>query len=183
MIEVLVSLVIIALGLLGLIGLQAYAHQAELESYQRAQALILLNDMVDRINLNRAGARCYAITDATTGAPYVGTNGAGHFGFTPCAVPSVLSLDARDKADSDLSLLDSQLQGAAEQLSGTSVGAMNGARGCISYDSASDQYTVEVAWQGMGSTLAPSRNCGRNLYGNETLRRVVWTTVKIAKLN
>src|SRR4051812_34767512 len=62
MIEVLVSLFIVTLGLLGLAALQAKAQQAELESYQRAQALVLVQDMVDRINANRKTAGCYAFT-------------------------------------------------------------------------------------------------------------------------
>ena len=56
------SLVIAVLGLLGLVGMQAFAHQAELESYQRAQALILLNGIVEKIASNRASAGCYAFT-------------------------------------------------------------------------------------------------------------------------
>src|SRR5512135_2667124 len=56
MIEVLITLVVLALGLIGVIGLQARGQQAELESYQRGQGLALLQDMVDRINTNRAGA-------------------------------------------------------------------------------------------------------------------------------
>ncbi|MDP2155736.1 MAG: type IV pilus modification protein PilV, partial [Sulfuricella sp.] len=53
MIEVLVSLFILLTGLLGLAGLLARSQQAEMESYQRAQALVLLQDMVARINANR----------------------------------------------------------------------------------------------------------------------------------
>jgi len=56
MIEVLVTLFVLALGLIGVIGLQARGQQAELESYQRGQALVLLQDMVDRMNANRADA-------------------------------------------------------------------------------------------------------------------------------
>ena len=47
MIEVLVSLLVITFGLLGLAGLQTRMQQAEFESYQRSQALVLLYDMVD----------------------------------------------------------------------------------------------------------------------------------------
>ena len=56
MIEVLITLIVLALGLIGVIGLQARGQQAELESYQRGQALALLQDMVDRINTDRAAA-------------------------------------------------------------------------------------------------------------------------------
>jgi len=41
LIEILVTLFILAIGLLGLAGMQALAQKTELESYQRAQALIL----------------------------------------------------------------------------------------------------------------------------------------------
>jgi type IV pilus assembly protein PilV len=57
MMEVLITMFVLVIGLLGLAGLQARAHQAETESYQRVQALVLLRDMADRINANRARPR------------------------------------------------------------------------------------------------------------------------------
>ncbi len=62
MIELLVTLFVIAFGLLGLASLQVRIHQAEFEAYNRAQALVLLDAVVNRINANRATAPCYAIT-------------------------------------------------------------------------------------------------------------------------
>ena len=59
MIEVLVSLLIIVFGLLGLAGLHVRIQQSEFESYQRAQALVLLQDMVERIHLHRVAATCF----------------------------------------------------------------------------------------------------------------------------
>ena len=50
MLEVMISMFILATGLFGLIGVQLMAHKSELDSYQRAQALVLLTDIVDRIN-------------------------------------------------------------------------------------------------------------------------------------
>ena len=61
--------------------------------------------------------------------------------------------------------------------------AMLGARGCVSYDSTTLTYTVVVTWQGMSDTFAPVVNCANNLYGAETKRRAVWTTLKIATLS
>ncbi len=70
MTEVLVTLIIVMVGLLGIAGLQAKAQVAELESYQRAQALIILSDIVDRMNVNREAVACFAITtDTTNGTP------------------------------------------------------------------------------------------------------------------
>ena len=66
-------MVILLVGLLGLAALMTSSQKAESESYQRAQALLLLQDMVERINANRAVAACYAITtDPSAGTPYLG---------------------------------------------------------------------------------------------------------------
>jgi type IV pilus assembly protein PilV len=59
LIEVLISLVVIAIGLLGLAALQGKAQKAELESYQRSQALILLQDVAGRLRANRNGKNGY----------------------------------------------------------------------------------------------------------------------------
>src|SRR3954466_175350 len=67
LIEVLVALVVLLLGLLGVVGLQAKAHHAELESYQRAQALVLLEDISDRLNTNRKDAYAKRYAGATAG--------------------------------------------------------------------------------------------------------------------
>ena len=53
LIEVLVTLVILMIGLLGLVGLLVQSQRSQVESYQRVQALVLLEDMASRINTNR----------------------------------------------------------------------------------------------------------------------------------
>jgi type IV pilus assembly protein PilV len=183
MIEVLVAIVIIAFGLLGLMGTQAVSHQAERESYQRAQALILLNDMVERINSNRDSAACYAVTNAAIGTPYLGTSTGGGYLGTPDCTSGFVNVQTKDLADSGMTEWDLALQGASEaSSSGAAIGAMTDARGCVSYDAATQTYTVAVAWQGATDTFTPVVNCGNGLYGAETKRRVVWTTLKIANL-
>ena len=82
LLEVLVTLVIVSMGLLGLAGLKARAHVAELEAYQRAQALVLMSDMVERVRLSRVNGSCFAITTAASGSPFYGTSSAA---FTNCA--------------------------------------------------------------------------------------------------
>ena len=67
MVEVLVTMFILLTGLLGLVKLMAHGQRSEMESYQRGQALVLLQDMVGRINANRTAAGCYAITDPVAG--------------------------------------------------------------------------------------------------------------------
>lgn len=167
MIEVLITMVILMVGLLGLAGLQVKALTAQMESYQRAQALILLKDMADRVNANRANAASY-VTAVGTGAA------------CPAAGASI--------ASQDLNQWCNALLGAAETQSGVgNVGAMIGARGCITQTvapvvGAPAQYLVAVAWQGLNNTVAPTITCGQDQYGSETLRRVIAVPVNIANL-
>lgn len=169
MIEVLVTLIIVTVGLLGLAGLQSRLQVSEIEAYQRAQALILLDDMASRIATNRLNAAAYA--SATT-------YGAGM--TCPTAVATTRERDLRDWCLA--------LQGASETLAGASVGAMVGGRGCIQA-LAGGQYLVTVAWQGLTPIAAPAPTCGQNQYDtnntacvNDLCRRVVTTIVRIGGL-
>ena len=167
MIEVLITIVILMIGLLGLAGLQTKALTAQMESYQRSQALILLKDMADRIDANRKNAASYVTT--------VGTGAA-----CPAAGATI--------ASADLNQWCNALLGAAEVQGAAKVGAMIGARGCITQTVAPAtgvpaQYLVAVAWQGLNSTVAPAITCGQNQYGaNDALRRVVAIPINIADL-
>lgn len=173
LIEILVSLVILMLGLLGFVALQARASTAELESYQRVQALILMQDIVDRLNANRKVADCYVTSS------YVGT---GYSGTPTCSSGSSTQ---QTLAVADMTAWDNLLKGAAETSGSNNVGAMVGARGCVSYDATTQQYLITVAWQGRSATAAPPAglSCGSNLYGSESQRRTVSTIVTIANLS
>jgi type IV pilus assembly protein PilV len=61
LIEVLVSIVVCAFGLLGFVAVQARAVASEFEAHQRSQALTLVDDMVSRINANRFAAGTYVV--------------------------------------------------------------------------------------------------------------------------
>ena len=164
MVEVLVTLVILMVGLLGLAGLQMQGLRSEMESYQRVQALILLQDMVGRINANRANAASYVANNIGTGTA---TNCTG----------TVQQRDICEWSDA--------LKGAGEKSGTTSVGAMIGGRGCITQVSAPNNiYQISVAWQGMGKSFQATNICGQGGYGaDDTLRRVVSLTTRIGNLS
>lgn len=166
MLEVLITIVILAFGLLGVAGLQARMQLAEIEAYQRAQAVVLLQDMVDRLNANRKNSMSY------DGAA-VGTGGTG-----PCP--------GGTRAEVDLCEWHNALLGAAETGGGGQLlGAMNGARGCITNTVATmpREFTVAVVWQGITPTLAPtSTTCGAGSYGNDATRRALVAHVTIGCL-
>jgi type IV pilus assembly protein PilV len=171
MIEVLVTVVILTIGLLGLAGLQFRLQRSEMEAYQRAQALILLEDMANRIAVNRNVAADYITGTASA-------LGAG------MACPA----DITTRQKRDASEWCNALQGASEKSGAGNVGTMIGGRGCVE-TIGSNQYLVTVAWQGLGPVSAPpvSVACGANLYDgadctNDRCRRAMTTIVSIAPL-
>ena len=169
LLEVLVTIVILVFGLLGLAGFQLRATAAENEAYQRVQALILVQDMVDRIYANRAAAATYSA--------YAQPIGTGDSEPDPTACAAITARLARDMCE-----WSNALKGASEELGGASVGAMIGGRGCITAGAA-NEYIVTVVWQGLVPTVAPAGTaCGVNLYSTDTLRRAVSMRVVISNL-
>ena len=173
LVEVLVTMVILAIGLLALAGLQARLHVLQIESYQRAQALIILSDMAGRITNNR-----YDAVDYVTATP-LGTGAA-------CPTTTLTRQEA------DVTEWCNQILGASEtDTGGGAVGAMVGGRGCVEA-LGGDEYLVTVAWQGLIPISAPPATvtCGENAYDgdagsqclNDLCRRVVTTVIRIPTL-
>ncbi len=69
MIEVLVTMVIMAVGLLGLAGLQATSLKNNESAYQRSQAAQMAYDMLDRMRVNSAGVAAGSYNNIDTTAP------------------------------------------------------------------------------------------------------------------
>jgi type IV pilus assembly protein PilV len=173
LLEVLITIFILAFGLLGLAALQSKIQLAEFEAYQRAQAVLLLSDMHERINANRAKADEYVSTSifGTSYAP-----------ASPCT--SLLAGSARDQCE-----WSEALQGASELKASARIGAIAGARGCITLVQAPDPtpgvckpgiYLVAVAWQGLLHTVTPAITCGQGLYGaDDAYRRVISAQVSV----
>ncbi|HUQ29573.1 MAG TPA: type IV pilus modification protein PilV [Usitatibacter sp.] len=162
LIEVLVTIAILMIGLLGLAALQTNATIAEMEAYQRSQALVLVQDMADRIAANKLHADDYKQVD---------------IGLTTAVCTALTG------AALDLCEWGNKLAGAAEVTAGgTKVGAMLGARGCVT-EPTPNYYMVTVAWQGMSRVgAAPvGATCGSGAYGTGQ-RRTVSIIVRVGLL-
>ena len=186
LLEILIAIIVIAIGLLGLFGLQAKAQKAETESYYRTQALVLIQDIADRMNANRTDAFSQGYVTATP----VGGGG------------KLVDCTGKTGADLDLCEWGNLLRGVAETSSGNAcstasgagcVGAMAKASGCIAYDATTELadstgivqagtgiYTISVVWQGLSSTVIPTaqQTCVNSLSGE----RMVTATLRIAAL-
>ncbi len=180
LLEVLVTAVIIAVGLLGLAGLQAKMAATQMEAYQRAHALVLVEDMAARINSRRSAAKKggYAALGRMT------VVGSGD-GFDPAEGCDQTDLTARDLCEWSRALKGAGTTDDSEAF----LGAMIGARGCIERLPVDLQnpvltFHVSVVWQGLTETVAPSLICGQgDDYGSPGRRRVLAVLVTLADLN
>ncbi len=167
LLEVLIAIVVLALGLLGLAGLQARMQVSETESYQRSQAILLAEDMANRLSANRLNAASY-ITGVSSP---LGTGNQTQ--ANDCS--NLASI-----AQTDLCEWGNELFGTAEKTGSSTVGAMADARGCVELISTNpDVYRISVAWQGMSELSAPPLLCGQNLYGADSYRRAIASLVTI----
>jgi type IV pilus assembly protein PilV len=172
LVEVLVTMVIVAFGLLGLAAFQSKAQIGSVESYQRAQAAVLLQDMQARLTANMNDAANY-VTDTALGT--------GNTTYSDCSALAAGS--ARDKCE-----WDAALKGASETTTAGNVGAIKNARGCIQRVQLENTkpgvctpavYMVTVAWQGLHVTKEPSQTCGAGQYGGSGYRRAISARVAV----
>jgi type IV pilus assembly protein PilV len=166
LIEVLIAVLICAFGLLGFAGMQARAVSTDFETLQRSEALVLLEDMVSRMNANRAHA-----------GDYVSAGLLGDGAAADCTGLTGAALDMCEWSN--------LIRGSTEQRAGSTIGAMISARGCITRPvTSSDRYVISIAWQGIVQTAAPASPCGQGdaAFPDETLRRTASATVCVALL-
>lgn len=151
MIELLVTLLVVSIGILGLMGLQRGLRVAEVEAYQRTQALLLLSDMATRIEINAGSAGDYR-----THSP-LGTGKR-----CPANSPAMTRVQ-RDRAQ-----WCRDLRGTSEEAGGMAVGSLTGGRGCVRpvENGAPGDFRVTVAWQGLVPLMPPpdAIPCGKGQY-------------------
>ncbi|SFN45076.1 type IV pilus modification protein PilV [Marinobacter pelagius] len=130
LIEILVTVFILAIGLLGLAGLILEGMRNNQGAYLRTQASILAYDMADRMRANKDRASDYAgfSTDgATTTLPDCASEDTG---CTPAG-----------QAQVDLVEWTRQIQGV-----GSDMALLPGGVGTIQHDAATSRYTITVTW-------------------------------------
>jgi type IV pilus assembly protein PilV len=196
LIEILVTIVVLSLGLLGVVGMQARAAAVEFESYQRGQALALVADMQSRLLSSRGALPGFLSSSisAGDGSVYFGSGaGATDFSNTAGNCPASVAGDAISIARHQACSWGQELLGASVKEGVNAIGAMVGARGCIlpvvppQQDALADVYVV-VVWQGVDETrAAPSpgsvvATCASAVDFGRGLRRGVAVRVMVPDL-
>ena len=120
-----------AVGLLGVMALQARLQQSEMETYQRSQALLLLDDLAARMTANRTAAASYV----------TGTS-------SPLGAGMACPTSSTTQQQRDAAAWCAALQGTRESTSGVLAGGLIGGRGCVEA-LGNNQYLLTVAWQGL----------------------------------
>ncbi|CAG0929774.1 MAG: hypothetical protein EFKGCFLK_01963 [Rhodocyclaceae bacterium] len=182
LIEVLVTLVILAFGMLGIAGLIIKGNRAAYEAYQRHQALAIANDMAERIKANQAmlltggsnvtmlntyvGLAPVAMPIGDPGNPVL-WNALQTATITDC---NAATCDRVQLSSFDVALWEGELLGVSETatVGGQRLGGLINARGCIegplAAPSPPNTYRISVAWQGDVPTIAPGASiCARDL--------------------
>jgi len=164
MIEVLVTLIIVAFGLLGLAGFITRANAMGVDSNQRARAMALMEDMAERLRNNKVEAPTY-VSGTVHGAD---------------AATCVAGMTA---ANRDLCEWNNALYGTNDQLTDASAVQALRFRGCVTQPYVGQPvYVVTVAWAGSVSGTPPADACGAGAFGDDAHRRVVRTQIRVAAL-
>ena len=164
LVEIMVTVLLLAIGLLGMFGMQTRASASEFESYQRGQAIALARDMQARLLSARGivGGYLDPSISSLDGSVYVG-NGSGAASFLGadgnCRLP--VAGDAQSFAAAQACAWGRDLQGVAMKDSAGAIGAMAGARGCLirieppQQNALADLYVV-IVWQGIAARTDPA---------------------------
>jgi len=133
LIEILVTLFILAVGLLGLAGLLFEGMRNNQGAYLRTQASILAYDMADRMRANSAPAQNGDYGPFSTAKVQSVT--------LPSCVGTTAGCSPADRVTADQMEWTQQVQGT-----GSDMAMLPGGEGTIAYDSTTGIYTVTVQW-------------------------------------
>lgn len=127
LLEVLVALLVLSLGLLGLAGLQTMSLKFNAQSYQRTQATMLIDSMIDRMRANPDAVNSGVYNNVPHGAT------AATYSFS--ATCPQQCADADDLAKYDIHQWLAAI---------TAPGVLTNGKGAISFDGT--RHTVTITW-------------------------------------
>lgn len=152
LIEVLISILVFSIGLLGFATLQKRGQIAEMEAYQRVHALNYANFIASQMRANPDAIDCYdkdnlGTIDGSAAAP------------ADCVVAAG---EAVIQADEDIEAIHTLLNGGGETLNGANVGGLIDAKACVTKteDAVNDYniYEVRIEWQGQSTNNTAAAN-------------------------
>lgn len=185
LIEVMVAVTILAVGLLGIAGIQLMTKQSTFDSAQRTTATMLANFIIERVRANPVVLTTYA-GDATTPAAAVGGTSLGDTEPVPNCT-SVAPCTTLELATHDLWEWEQLIDGASEKSGTAKTGGLLQPTACITTTvdavlaDRSGRYIVTIVWRGKTALSNPSttNTCGSasgnydNSPGDNAYRRML----------
>ncbi len=147
LLEVLISLFILSVGMLGMAALQARAISFNTQAYNHGQAIALAYDIADRIRANptESASGFYGVAANLSSATDQGCN-------SPTANCSTTELAIQDLYEWSQSLANSLPNG------GGSICLDSNPADAVSCDGAGDTYTITVTWDEPNESGVTSRS-------------------------
>lgn len=180
LIEALIAFVILSVGLLGIVSLQAMAKTSQHLALQHTRAVTLADAIVERIRVNPAGMAVYNIG---TGSPV---------GVAPSSEPNPDCRSAACTPDQlaahDLWAWEQALLGAGAKVGSENTSGLIAPRGCIVFVPAPDrdrtgQLSVIIQWRGLQQSYDAVQGgetvCGGDAAGTDEYRRQVVTNTYV----
>jgi type IV pilus assembly protein PilV len=133
LIEVLIAALILAIGLLGMAGLQATSIKNNLSAYNRSQVTQLAYDMADRMRANRNESLDSATGSVIEASTYLTMDSADAVAQANCS--TVTGCTGAEMAQNDLFEWNAALTGALPSGVGT-----------ITADAATQIFTISINW-------------------------------------
>jgi type IV pilus assembly protein PilV len=158
LIEILVTLVLISIAILGSASMQVVSKRANTHAMQRTTGAYLSYGLLERMRSNKDSLEYYLPTAML---------GNGSLGSTPSMDCAAVGADCNttELAVFDLWEWEQQLDGAAEQANARSVGGMTEPTACITGPTGGigGTYEVAIAWRGLGEHVNPIiHDCGED---------------------
>lgn len=132
LLEVMIALLVLAVGLLGLAALQNLGLRINHQSYERTQATILIEDMIDRMRANPAGVVAGDYTQAMTNVPPTVSQN--------CEASACVT--STDMATYDRNRWITAISGTPTQR-----GVLAGGQGGIAPVAGTSRFDISVSWQ------------------------------------
>jgi type IV pilus assembly protein PilV len=178
LIEVLVTFVILSIGLLGIVSLQALSKTSQHQGIQRTRAVAIADGLLEQIRINPAGLTTYAFGLTPLGGGTIGTEPSPDCFATACT--------PTEMATHDLWAWEQALDGTAVTVDGgTATAGLINPRACVTFTAAAGKTStgllqVLVQWSDLRETIDAVQSgddvgvaCGGASAGGDKFRRKV----------
>lgn len=189
LVEVMITVFVVAIGLLSAAALQVVSKKAAFEAVQRSTANALAQDIIERMRGNRNQLAGYVAGGTTVTFDDTTSLNNQDCSTATCTANQLVAQDLYQWWQGLLGSAEKIVEGSGSSASRSNAGGLISPTGCLSRSSNSCRVTVAIAWRGMtlnsqgdsSDTEDPTNNtCGQtradyewNATAKQSYRRVL----------